>query len=851
MSKVSPLINSFSSGEFGPLASARVDLDRYKSSMQTCLNYVPSLQGGLMRRPGTKYVATTKSNGAARLEKFVFSNDQTYILEFGNLYVRFYTANAQLTNGGTPVELVTPYTTAQLFEITFCQSNDFLYIFHKDVAPRKITRYSSTSWGIGEVLTSFASMLGWGFDNASGNLSTVCQATPSATTGSVNLTVTSSSSLAFTTNAVAHTNGEIKLTVAAGNIVPNGMRVLVAGVTGTVEANGTWEVEVPNPTTIILKGSTFVNAYTTPPGTGTFVYAPFKSTDVGRRVRVYDYSNTPDQGWVTLLITAFTSSTVVVATIEDNSFFAAGAFNFSIYSMQFGLYGGGNGYPSSGCFHEDRLILFGPNQYIAGSRSGDYENFAGSDRNNTITSSHGFVFALNSNDSNNARWIVSDEKGVLAGTTANEWLIKSASTTEAISGTSISAKKVTSHGSKNVFPVQSGKAVLFIQYAGRKMREFNYFYDVDGFRCTDLTQLASHVLQTGSVQMALQKQPHSLVWTVRTDGLLACLTYDRDVEGLKVGWHRHQIGGTSNAAGLNAIVESIACIPSSSGDHDQIWMIVKRYIGASTVRYVEYMTKFFDAEIDQEDAFHVDSGLTYDTPMTVTAITKASPAVVTIAAHGRSNGDKVRFDEIAGMTELNGNVYKIKNVAANTFELTTYDDVNIDSTAFTTYISGGECRKLVTTVSGLSHLNGQVVQAWGDGADLGDYTVAAGAITLDEAAAVVSVGLGFNSDGKLPRLEAGSRDGTSIGKTRRTHRVGFMLDRTIGMKIGDSFDDLRPMNFEDSNDQMNQGPALFTGIMSEEFTAGSDFENNICWRQDRPGPGTILAIMPQMVTQDR
>jgi hypothetical protein len=81
----------------------------------------------------------------------------------------------------------------------------------------------------------------------------------------------------------------------------------------------------------------------------------------------------------------------------------------------------------------------------------------------------------------------------------------------------------------------------------------------------------------------------------------------------------------------------------------------------------------------------------------MTAATQASPVVVTVASHGYSNGDSVKITGVIGMTELNGNTYKVANQATNTFELTDPDDdSNIDGTAFTEYDSEGFTRKIQT-----------------------------------------------------------------------------------------------------------------------------------------------------------
>jgi Flp pilus assembly protein TadG len=57
------------------------------------------------------------------------------------------------------------------------------------------------------------------------------------------------------------------------------------------------------------------------------------------------------------------------------------------------------------------------------------------------------------------------------------------------------------------------------------------------------------------------------------------------------------------------------------------------------------------------------------TPKTVTAATKANPAVITAPAHGFRNGDKVAFWDSTGMTELNGVSFTISGVTDNTFRL--------------------------------------------------------------------------------------------------------------------------------------------------------------------------------------
>ncbi len=211
----------------------------------------------------------------------------------------------------------------------------------------------------------------------------------------------------------------------------------------------------------------------------------------------------------------------------------------------------------------------------------------------------------------------------------------------------------------------------------------------------------------------------------------------------------------------------------------------------------------------------------------------------------------MRFYEIAGMTQLNNNDYIVANVTANTFELTTTAGVNVDSSAFGTYISGGVVRKMVTTISGLTHLEGESLAVLADGAVHPNVIVSGGSITLGSPAAVVHLGCGYESDAQMLTFDAGSQDGTALGKTRRTARVAFYLYRTLGMKIGMSFSNLTELTFRKTSDPMSRANALFTGILSENISADYDFYNEITWRQSQPLPGTILAVGPQIVTQDR
>jgi hypothetical protein len=284
-------------------------------------------------------------------------------------------------------------------------------------------------------------------------------------------------------------------------------------------------------------------------------------------------------------------------------------------NWRMGVWNSVDGYPAAVTFYEDRLTWGGapgaPGR-VDFSKSSDYENMAPTAATaGTVANDNAIAVTLNSKNVQVIRWLEDDEKGLFVGTVSGEWIIRPSNQNEALSPTNVNAKQSTTHGSKNVQAVRAGKATLFVQRAGRKLRELAYVYEVDGFRAPDMTVLAEHITYGGGlVEMAYQQEPQSLVWAPRADGVLLGFTYERDQS--VIGWARHQLGGYSDSGTTGAKVESVAVIPAADGSRDELWLLVKRYIDGGVKRYVEYMTKFWEQGDAQEDAHFVDCGLTYD-----------------------------------------------------------------------------------------------------------------------------------------------------------------------------------------------------------------------------------------------
>lgn len=97
MSKYAPQLNDFKFGEWSPLMYGRTDLDHYKRGCETLENMLVMPYGGAFRRPGTYYVVPTKyQDKKARLVPFSPTQEDSYILEFGDKYIRMYKDNGQI-----------------------------------------------------------------------------------------------------------------------------------------------------------------------------------------------------------------------------------------------------------------------------------------------------------------------------------------------------------------------------------------------------------------------------------------------------------------------------------------------------------------------------------------------------------------------------------------------------------------------------------------------------------------------------------------------------------------------------------------------------------------------------------
>ena len=252
MARFVSIQTNFSTGELDPLLRARVDLTAYQNALEEATNVVCQPQGGIRRRPGTKYIAAlpnTSTDSAAngtRLVEFEFSTSDSYMLCFTHNRMYVFKNKTLITNingSGNPYLNTSSVglTGARLTNIVWTQSADTLIVVHPDINPVKIVRGGTDATWTASAIT-FDSIPKYAFpasfSNPAGTL------TPSAVSGKVTLTASSS---VFTAGSVGQ----------YVNATPQGRAKIVKYTSGTsvdaitefpffntsAIANGSWEYE--------------------------------------------------------------------------------------------------------------------------------------------------------------------------------------------------------------------------------------------------------------------------------------------------------------------------------------------------------------------------------------------------------------------------------------------------------------------------------------------------------------------------------------------------------------------------------------------------------------------------------
>lgn len=155
--KVDVIKTSFAAGIWGQSLFGRTDITHYENACAEAENMLVRPYGGVISTPGTRKISETKLSAAGtdssvRLIPFIFNRKDSYVIEMGDKYFRFYTDRGQVLSGSSIYEIAHPYSADELDDIQFTQLNDIIWFAHPDHHPQQLTRYAADSWS----MSSFA-----------------------------------------------------------------------------------------------------------------------------------------------------------------------------------------------------------------------------------------------------------------------------------------------------------------------------------------------------------------------------------------------------------------------------------------------------------------------------------------------------------------------------------------------------------------------------------------------------------------------------------------------------------------------------------------------------------------------
>jgi hypothetical protein len=554
---------SFSGGELAPSLHARSDLAKYQSGAKTLRNMIVLAHGGASNRPGTKYIAEVKdSTERVRLIPFQFSVSQTYVLEFGDLYMRVFTDGAQVLLAGVPYEIATPYTTADLPTLKYVQSADVMTIAHPSYATRNLSRTAHTSWTLATITLAPA------LAAPAGPI-----ATPTNGTGVI----------------PTHTDSYMITAVAAETL----------------------EESLPSVAATCLN-------FPLSPATGTYNTVTWSAVTGATKYNVYKESNGSGiHGFIGSATALSFTDTNLAGDDSDTPPGARDPFAAS-------------NYPGVVTYHQQRRVFGGSTtapQTVWMSQSGNYQNFNVS---SPSRDDDAVTFTLASPQVNEIRHFVA-LADLLVLTSGGEFKVTGGGSGggDAITPSAVVVRPQGYRGCSHVPPLTIGETALFVQAKGSIVRDLGYSLDTDGYTGNDLSVLSNHLFEGLTLdEWAYAQAPHSIVWAVRSDGVMLSLTYMREHQVW--AWCQHDTAG---------LYESVCTV--SEGTEDAVYVAVKRTINGVVRRYVERLQSRIVNDV--RDSFFVDSGLTYDgaAATVISGLDHLESETVTILADGSVSASQI------------------------------------------------------------------------------------------------------------------------------------------------------------------------------------------------------------------
>jgi len=641
----------------------------------------------------------------------------------------------------------------------------------------------------------------------------------------------------------------------------NGDKIFITGVVGMVELNGN-DYTVANvntgANTFELSGVNS-SAFTAYSSGGTVaviteVTTPFAAADLPELkfspvVNGVMYIAHPSYNPQTLTFTSATSwamanhTPTALTVTADNRPSAVGVYEQRL------VYGGSNNNPN-------RLWF---------SKSGDFGDFT---TGTTVTD--GIVYSI-AGSVGRILWLTGTSDFLAIGTLEDVFQV-TGGIDDVITVDSISVKPTNSFGVSDMMPIDKGNQILHTQSNNLILRSFEYDVAADGYRPIDRNTIADHITSSGLKQIAYQEGRPNIMWAVKNNGVLVGMTIE-DSESIS-GWHRHTSDGD---------IKSVATLPRANG-YNQLWQCVAREVDGSTVYYIEFYSdivnyvrredyisgftaadKLVDDAIyenllfeNQKEYIHLDSSISYyGDELGLDASATLTPAATT--------GTGVEFTASAAVFDssmVGRELWRksVTGVEIGRAEITDYTSTTVVECTIledfdaTTAIPAGEWYLTAGSLAGLDHLEGEEVSVVTDGGQHDMKTVTDGAITLDEQASVVHVGLPFTGYLETNDLEGGGTNGVAQTKRKNVHAVGFRFLDTLYAKYGTSYYKLNQIEMRSASMKMDRPPLMFTGDTKEIYANESSDNNDGGWSrqkrvvvvQDQPFPCNLQLIVPYM-----
>jgi len=802
MGVLTPFLKSFNAGELSPRMAGRLDHPKFHDGCRTLENAICTVQGPAYRRGALRFVKEVKTSAkTTRVIPFEVGADAAYILEMGDLYFRFYYSNARIESGGSPVEVVTPFIEADLFDVQRAQSADVLYLAHAAYEQRKLSRLlaDGTSWGFKtikfnppptfeddtdysggtikvalsditgagvKVVSSAAVFLAADKDRLLKYLDAVASFTAYVGTSEMTAEILDDfpEALVDTTpvSTLTSTGTTVDFSAAHGISAAQATAGIWLRLTSGPQAGEMRQVaSVTDADTVVLVTAFSVDQaavawskhYAIAAGAWKIDGSPVATLtpSVASPLGAITTLTLGAAGWRAVDVTLGKYVKIASGIVKLTTFTSATVVSGQIVKILSGIaaiaggdwsaevpsWSAAHGYPSALCFYEQRLDYGG----TARQPTTIWGSASGDYENFAagVNAGDSFEHALTGLGVNAVRWLV-PSKVLMGGTVAAEFTIRGDGDS-ALTPTNPRPLPETNHGSSTTMPVKIGPFVLFVQAHKRKIREITYDFQKDTFVAPDLTRFAEHITEGGGiVDMAYQQESDSILWCVRADGVLLGLTYNREEEVF--GWHRHITDG---------LFESVAVIPDPVNNRDQLWAVVKRTINGATKRYIEYL----DPDVIEADSF-------------------------------------VHYQGAAA-----------------------------------------------TVITGLDHLEGKAVDVVADGFVVTGHVVASGQITLTKAASDVVVGLHYETTIEPePPDYIDDKGRNNINAQKQWAEVVLRLFETSlsGVTING-----KSLPARAGSDPLNTATALFTGDVRTPLL-GTTRAGILTIKQTLPLPFTLLAV---------